>query len=406
MTIPLLDLQKQYNSIKKEIDAAIKNVLSSGQYIMGPEVKYFEQEVAQFVGCKYAISCANGTDALVLALHALGIGKDDEVITTPFTFFATAEAISRVGAIPVFVDVRKDTYNIDSSKIENKITSKTKAIIPVHIFGQPAEMDSIVAIAEKYDLYIVEDACQAIGARYKGQRVGSIGDIACFSFFPTKNLGAFGDGGIITTNNERLNKIVRALRMHGSGNAGKNAFDIMNGIQEEFQEIETRETIYNPTKYYNYLIGYNSRLDEIQAAILRVKLKYLEQWNAMRRQHAIYYNEKLKNTSLILPEVLTDADSVYHLYILQTDRRDEIVSYLKQKGISAGIYYPVPLHLQKAYEHLGYSKGDLLVAEYLSKRTFALPLYPELTKEEQDYIVGVIYEFEKLNTKHNSQCTL
>ncbi|WP_094548915.1 DegT/DnrJ/EryC1/StrS family aminotransferase [Petroclostridium xylanilyticum] len=406
MTIPLLDLQKQYNSIKKEIDAAIKNVLSSGQYIMGPEVKYFEQEVAQFVGCKYAISCANGTDALVLALHALGIGKDDEVITTPFTFFATAEAISRVGAIPVFVDVRKDTYNIDSSKIENKITSKTKAIIPVHIFGQPAEMDSIVAIAEKYDLYIVEDACQAIGARYKGQRVGSIGDIACFSFFPTKNLGAFGDGGIITTNNERLNKIVRALRMHGSGNAGKNAFDIMNGIQEESQEIETRETIYNPTKYYNYLIGYNSRLDEIQAAILRVKLKYLEQWNAMRRQHAIYYNEKLKNTSLILPEVLTDADSVYHLYILQTDRRDEIVSYLKQKGISAGIYYPVPLHLQKAYEHLGYSKGDLLVAEYLSKRTFALPLYPELTKEEQDYIVGVIYEFEKLNTKHNSQCTL
>jgi dTDP-4-amino-4,6-dideoxygalactose transaminase len=396
MDISLLNLKEQYKKIKEEIEIKIIEVMASAQYIMGPEVRAFESEMARYLGCRYAISCANGTDALVLALSALGIGQGDEVITTPFTFFATAEAISRVGALPVFVDVLEGTYSMNPEKMEEKITKRTKAVLPVHLFGQPAEMDSIMAVAEKYNLLVIEDACQAIGASYKGRKAGTIGDVGCFSFFPTKNLGAFGDGGMVVTNNEKTAKIVRALRVHGSGSAGKEAFDAINGIEAGAVESHgVNETVYNPEKYYNYLIGYNSRLDEMQAAVLRVKLKYLDNWNEKRKEKALLYNRKLEKSSLITPGVNADTESVYHLYTVQSEKRDEITAFLREKGVATGIYYPVPLHLQKVYMNLGYRKGDLPVAEYLSGRTFALPLYPELTEEEQNYIVSCIYEFER-----------
>ncbi|MBM7684512.1 DegT/DnrJ/EryC1/StrS family aminotransferase [Defluviitalea raffinosedens] len=395
--IPLLDLKKQYETIKNEIDERLQKVISSAQYIMGEEIRILEKKMEEYIGCKYAITCANGTDALVLALHALNIGDGDEVITSPFTFFATAEAISRVGAKPVFVDIKKDTYNIDPDKIEEKINKNTKAILPVHIFGQPANMDEIMTIANKYNLYVIEDACQAIGAEYKGKKVGNIGTIGCFSFFPTKNLGAFGDGGMITTNDETLAALIKALRVHGSGELGRSAYNLINGIKEEQEEnidIEDK-TVYDAAKYYNYFIGYNSRLDNIQAAILNVKLKYLDEWNASRRRLAEYYTENLKDTHLITPMVHHDVNSVFHLYILQSENRDELTLYLKEKGIATGIYYPVPLHLQNVYKNLGYQKGDLPVSEYLSCRTFAIPLYPELSKAEQDYVINAIFDFEK-----------
>lgn len=395
MNIPLLDLQKQYSIIQKEIDTTVSKVLSSSQYIMGPEVKNFETEISQYLGCKYAISCANGTDALVLALTGLGIGQGDEVITSPFTFFATAEAISRVGATPVFVDVVKETYNINPFLIEDKITSKTKAILPVHIFGQPAQMDEIMSIAKRYNLLVIEDACQSIGAAYKGQMTGTIGDAGCFSFFPTKNLACFGDGGLITTNNENTYKVLKALRAHGGGTAGQEAYNIINNLKEELSEKETDNTVYNPAKYYNYLIGFNSRLDEVQAAILRIKLKYLDQWNGLRQEHAQAYNSGLKGTKIIMPKNIADINNVYHQYVVQSENRDSLITFLKEKGISTGVYYPVPLHLQKAYENLGYKLGDLPVSEYLSNRTFALPIYPELSTDEQDYIINCIKDFEK-----------
>jgi len=398
MNIPLLDLKAQYISIKNEIQNSINSVLESSKFIMGKNVDEFEREIAKFIGTKYAISCGNGTDALVLSLEALGIKADDEVITTPYTFFATAESISKVGATPVFVDIDKDTYNINPDLIEEKITSKTKAIIPVHIFGQPADMDKIMEISKKYNLYVIEDACQAIGAEYKGKKCGSIGNIGCFSFFPSKNLGAYGDGGIITTNNEKLAKILSALRVHGSGRNGEEVYNILNNTEEtvisDFYDSETKyNSIYNPAKYYNYLIGHNSRLDEIQASILRVKLKYLNNWNQKRKELAFEYNDRLREVPIITPKVLKNVDAIYHLYILQTDKRKELTNYLSKNGISTGIYYPIPLHLQKVYEKLGYKLGSLPVAEYLSHRTFAIPLYPELSKQQQDYIINTIKNF-------------
>jgi len=394
MNIPLLDLKAQYISIKDEIQNSINKVLESSKFIMGTNVKEFEKEIAKFIGTKYAISCGNGTDALVLSLEALGIKAGDEVITTPYTFFATAEAISKVGATPIFVDVDKDTYNINPDLIEEKITSKTKAIIPVHIFGQSADMDKIIEISKKYNLYIIEDACQAIGVKYKDQKCGSIGDIGCFSFFPTKNLGAYGDGGMITTNDEKLAKILTALRVHGSGESGKEAYNLINNTKETvLLDSSVDETIYNPAKYYNYLVAHNSRLDEIQASILRVKLKYLDKWNQKRKELALKYNEGLKQTPVITPKILEKSDSIYHLYILQTDKRKELINYLSQNGISTGVYYPVPLHLQKVYEPLGYTQGSLPIAEYLSHRTFAIPLYPELSEQQQNYIINTIKKF-------------
>ncbi|WP_330547715.1 DegT/DnrJ/EryC1/StrS family aminotransferase [Caminicella sporogenes] len=391
----MIDLKKQYETIKSDADKNVLEILSSANYIMGENLKQFEKEICEYLGARNSISVGNGTDALVIALKALGIGQGDEVITSPFTFFATAESISAVGAKPVFVDVRVDTFNIDPNKIEEKITSKTKAIMPVHIFGQPADMDEIMDIAKKYGLYVIEDACQAIGAEYKGKKVGTIGDIACFSFFPTKNLGCAGDGGMIVTNNDDLATICKALRTHGSGADGRKAYNLLNNIDENMEENNSIDNmVYNPLKYYNYLIGYNSRLDEIQAAILRVKLKELDRWNDLRREHAKFYNENLKDTEFITSFEEKHVKHVYHMYILQSERRADVVSYLKDKGIATGIYYPVPLHLQKVYKGLGYKLRDMPNAEYLSERTFAIPVYPELSKEQRKYIVDVLKSFK------------
>lgn len=398
MQIPLINLKKQYESIKDEVDKAVSEVLSGAQYIMGTNVKEFEKEFSEYIGVKHAISVGNGTDALIIALKALGIGEGDEVITTPWTFFATAESISFVGATPVFVDVRLDTFNIDPTKIEEKITPKTKAIMVVHIFGQPCDMDEINRIAKKYNLYVIEDAAQAVGSEYKGQKIGTLSDIATFSFFPTKNLGCAGDGGMIVTNDDNLATICRALRTHGSGENGQKAYNIIHNLDEKLNEEKNVDnTVYNPLKYYNYLIGHNSRLDEIQAAILRVKLKYLNEWNDKRRENAKFYNENLKDTRLVTPYEENNVKHIYHLYILQSEKREEIVEFLNRKGIATGIYYPVPLHLQKAYKDLGYKEGDLPNAEYLSHRTFAIPMFAELTDEEKKYIVNSIKEFEKQN---------
>lgn len=391
MNIPLIDLRAQYNSISKELDKATIDVLSSAAYIMGKNVTEFEKEFAGYIGTKHAISVGNGTDALVIALKALGIGEGDEVITSTFTYFASAECISAVGATPVFVDVEKDTFNIDPDKIEEKITERTKAIIPVHIFGQSADMDKINIIAKKHNLKVIEDACQAVGAKYKGKMIGTLSDVACFSFFPTKNLSCAGDGGMIVTSDDNVATIAIALRTHGSGETGQKAYNLLNNITEEVVTSKSGDdTVYNPLKYYNYLIGYNSRLDAIQAAILRVKLPYLDKWNSRRKEIAKIYDEELIDSNVITPRVREENDTVYHQYVLQSDNREEVLAKLKEKGIATGVYYPVPLHLQKVYTDLGYKEGDMPVAEYLSHRTFAIPVYPELSEEQIQYIVDSI----------------
>ena len=396
MQIPLINLKKQYETIKEKADNKIFEVLHSVQYIMGQNVKEFEKEFASYIGVKHAITVGNGTDALIIALKALRIGEQDEVITSPFTFFSTAEAITAVGAVPVFVDVKPDTFNIDTAGIESKITDKTKAIIPVHIFGQPADMDEINTIAKKYNLKVIEDACQAVGAEYKGKKTGTLGDITCFSFFPTKNLGCAGDGGAIVTDNDELATICRALKAHGSGENGQKAYNILNNITEEVVEDKSDDnTVYNPLKYYNYLIGHNSRLDELQAALLRVKLPELDKWNELRREHAYLYDRELKETDLVVPYENDYVRHVYHMYILQSEKRAEIINYLKENGIATGVYYPVPLHLQKAFLNLGYKEGDMPNAEHLSHRTFAIPMFAELTEEEQKYIIDTIKRFGK-----------
>ena len=294
MKVSLLNLKRQYKYLKKDIETTISEILEGGAYINGPQTKKFEKRMEEYLCIKHAIGVGNGTDALVIALEALGICRGDEVITSPFTFFATAEAISVVGATPVFVDVKLEDFNIDENKIEKAITPKTKAIMPVHIFGTPANMDKINEIAKKNNFYVIEDACQAIGAKYKDKMVGTLSDIACFSFFPTKNLGTYGDGGLITTNNDNLATICRALKAHGSGENGEIAYNSLNDIKEEVKvDNQVDDTVYNPKKYYNYLIGHNSRLDELHAGILNVKLNYLDEWNKKRNDIAKYYNEKL-----------------------------------------------------------------------------------------------------------------
>ncbi|MBN1066128.1 DegT/DnrJ/EryC1/StrS family aminotransferase [Clostridium botulinum] len=393
MNIPLIDLKAQYKSISEDLDRVTKEVLSSANYIMGKNVSDFEKDFADYIGVKHAISVGNGTDALVIALKSLGIGAGDEVITSTFTYFASAECISAVGAKPVFVDAEKDTFNIDPSKIEEKITKKTKAIIPVHIFGQSADMDEINKIAKKYNLKVIEDACQAVGAKYKGKMIGALSDMACFSFFPTKNLSCAGDGGMIVTSDDNVATIARALRTHGSGETGQKAYNLLNNINEDIDKSNTGDdTVYNPLKYYNYLIGYNSRLDAIQAAILKVKLPHLDKWNSKRKEIAKIYDENFKASNVVTPSVREENESVYHQYVLQTEDREKMLNKLKDKGVAAGVYYPVPLHLQKVYKDLGYKEGDMPVAEYLSHRTFAIPVYPELTEEQIRYIIDSIKE--------------
>lgn len=393
MNIPLLNLKRQYKNIEEEVNASVLECFKNAQYIMGENVKQFEKEIANKIGVKHAITVGNGTDALIIALKSLGIKEGDEVITTDYTFFATAEAIRFVGATPVFCDVELDNYNIDPSQIEEKITDKTKAIICVHLFGNACKMDQINDIAKRHNLYVVEDAAQAINSQYKGKNVGNLGDVACFSFFPTKNLGCFGDGGMITTNDDDLATIIRALKVHGSGENGMKAYAILNDEEVEVVEQNSGDnTVYNPLKYYNYLIGHNSRLDEIQAAILRIKLKHLDEYTENRRSISHKYIDALKNTSLVMPTETEGGKHVFHLFILQSENREEIESKLKEKGIATGTYYKVPMHLQKAFNDLGYKKGDFPNAEYLSERTFAIPLFPEMNDEEREYIINSIKE--------------
>ena len=365
MNIQMVDLKRQYHKLKKEIDAAVLRVLESTQFINGPDVKALAEEMANYLGVRYAIPCASGTDALQLALMALDIKPGDEVITTPFTFIATAETIALLGATPVYVDVDSQTYNINPKFIESAITPKTRAIIPVHLYGQPADMDAILAIAQKHNIPVIEDAAQAVGTRYKGEYVCTFGDLACISFFPSKNLGAYGDAGMVVTNNDALAEKVRMIANHGSR-----------------------------VRYHHETLGVNSRLDSIQAAILRVKLPYLDEWNEERRKRAAYYNEGFRDLEVTTPHVAPYAEHIYHQYTLRVSRRDELQQFLKERGIPTAVHYPIPLHLQKAFRELfGYREGDFPVAERLAQKVISLPMHPELTREEQDFIIEAIHEF-------------
>lgn len=394
MEVRILDLTRQYEIIKDEVEKAVCDQMASGQYIMGAAVTGFEQSFAEYVGVKHAIAVNSGTDALVIALRAAGVKAGDEVITTPFTFFATAETIAAVGAVPVFTDVDENTYNLDPAKVEEKITEKTKAILPVHVFGQPADMDGIRAIAKKHNLYVIEDACQAVGAEYKGTKAGAIGDFGCFSFFPTKNLGAFGDGGMITTNDDDLAVICRALREHGMAQNGAKARFLLDGVKDDLEGTVSPDGLYNPYKYYNYLIAYNSRLDAIQATILNIKLKYLESFNTNRKKIAEYYNQALGGLEDIkTPHVSDDVTPVWHQYAFRCSHKDEIGMFLSSRGVGSAAFYPVPLHLQKAFSYLGYKEGDLPVAEMLAKETVCLPVFPELREDEMEYVAGCVKEF-------------
>lgn len=367
--IPMVDLLAQYKLIKKDIDLAIKSVITDTAFIGGAYLEKFEFEMANYCNTKYSIGLNSGTDALYLSLWALGISKGDEVITTPFTFFATAEVIARLGAKPVFVDIEPDTFNIDPNLIEQKITQRTKAIIPVHLFGKPAEMNKINKLAKKYKLYVIEDACQSIGALYNGQKVGGFGDVACFSFFPSKNLNAYGDGGMVVTDNKKIAEKIKMLRNHGS-----------------------------KIKYFNEEIGASSRLDGLQAAILSVKLKYLDKWNRQRKIIADEYNKILSKVEGIeVPKYDLDKDTrhVYHQYTIKVKngRRDELKKYLESKGISSMIYYPLPLHLMKAFDYLNIKKGSLPVAERVSEEVLSLPIYAEMEKELIFYICSEIKKY-------------
>lgn len=396
MHIPFLDLKRQYQSIKKEIKPVVLEQMESCSYINGAEVSKLENELAVYLDVKHAITCANGTDALAIALLACGVGPGDEVITTPFTFFATAEAIASIGAVPVFADINEDNFNINPNKINKRITPKTKVILPVHIFGYPADMDPIMDIAKKNNLAVIEDACQAVGAEYKGKKAGSIGDLGCISFYPTKNLGAFGDGGMIATNSDKLNIICRAFKEHGAGKNGAEAKSLLsNEAKEEIKTQVTNDPNYNPYKYFNYLIGYNSRLDTIQAAVLRVKLKYLNDYNIARARIANIYNDNLNGSGVVTPAKCGYGSEVYHQYAVRTPFKEKLMNYLSSNGIGNGSFYPVPLHLQKAFHYLGYKDGDLPVAEKVAKETVCLPIFPELTNEEINYVCEKIRDFSK-----------
>jgi dTDP-4-amino-4,6-dideoxygalactose transaminase len=369
MRVPMLDLSEQYASLKEEVLTKMDQVMSSSRFILGENVKTLEADIASYSGVKYGIGVANGSDALHISLQACGVSEGDEVITTPFTFFATAGAIARAGATPVFVDIDPVTFNIDPSKIEGAITEKTKAIIPVHLYGQTADMDPIREIAEKHNLYIVEDAAQAIGATYKGRKTGELGDTACFSFFPTKNLGAYGDAGMVVTNNEDLAEKMRVIRVHGS-----------------------------KPKYYHHVLGYNSRLDELQAAVLNVKFKHLDKWSKLRREHASAYTNLLKSElgdTVTTPVEVEDRFHVFHQYTLRVKDRDKLQEFLKENGVDSMVYYPLPLHVQPVFKELGYKEGDFPESDKAAKEAISLPMFPELKKEQIEYVVETIAKFYK-----------
>jgi len=372
LTIPLVDLKAQYDSIKDEIDAAIHRVIQNGQFILGPEVKAFEDEMAAYCGTKFAVGVASGTDALHLALLACGIKDGDEVITTPFTFIATAESIAKCGAKPVFIDIDPKTYNIDTAQIESKITSKTKAILPVHLYGQPAAMEPILEISKKHNLKVVEDCAQSLGAEYKGIKVGSLGDAGCLSFFPAKNLGAYGDGGMVVTNDPKIAETVGILRVHGS-----------------------------KATYQHVMHGFNSRLDALQAAILRVKLRHLERWNELRRSKATQYTRLLSQVDGIEPpfvEKYSKPSCNYYTIRLKDSRlnRNQLRKYLESKGIQTMVYYPLSLHLQEVYKYLNYKPGDFPQSELAQEQVLSLPMYPELSEEQIEETVKGIRKFSHI----------
>ncbi|MGO8988867.1 MAG: DegT/DnrJ/EryC1/StrS family aminotransferase [bacterium] len=373
--VPFFDLSTQFKSIGDEIKSAIDEVFQNQQFILGAKVQALEEIIARYCRTRYAIGVASGSDALLLALMALGVGTGDEVILPPFTFFATAGSVSRLGAIPVFVDISQETYNIDPCKIEEKITSKTKAIIPVHLFGQCADMNPLLKMAKEKKLFVIEDAAQALGAEYRldtvseGRRAGQIGDLGCFSFYPTKNLGAFGDAGMVVTDSVSLAEKIRLLRVHGS-----------------------------QPKYFHKQIGINSRLDTIQAAILLVKFKYLEKWTAERQKKAERYQLLLRDlvssvNGLRLPTIQYQNRHIFHQFVIRVPERDQLKQYLSAEGIGTDIYYPVPLHLQECYSFLKYRRGDLPNSEKASEEVLALPIYPELTEDQQMAVVDRIKAF-------------
>jgi len=375
MKVPFFDLRPQFISIEREIKSALDEVFKSQQFILGPQVEALEKAIAHYCGTQYAIGVASGSDALLLSLMALGIGNGDEVILPPFTFFATAGSVSRVGATPVFVDIDENTYNIDPSQIELKITSRTKAIIPVHLFGQCADMDPILQMSRTKGIFVIEDAAQALGAEYRrdpnsnGWRAGQMGDIGCFSFYPTKNLGAFGDGGMLVTNDAHWAEKMRLLRVHGS-----------------------------QPKYFHKWIGINSRLDSIQAAILLVKLRHLETWTEGRRKKAEQYQSLFQDLLLFTPDIKLPwvqykNRHIFHQYVIRVPERNRLRQFLMEEGIGTDIYYPLPLHLQECYAFLKHKRGDFPFSEKASEETLALPIYPELTEDQQVFVVDRIKAF-------------
>jgi dTDP-4-amino-4,6-dideoxygalactose transaminase len=364
MKVNFVDLKAQYQTIKPEIDSAIQEVISNTAFILGKAVANFEQEFADYCGVKHCIGINSGTSALIMALKALDIGEGDQVITTSNTFIATAEAISFAGATPVLVDIEDKSYNLDPAKLEKAITKKTKAIIPVHLYGQPADMDPVLQIAKKNGVPVVEDTCQAHGAEYKGKKTGGLATAGCFSFYPGKNLGAYGEGGAVTTNDDDLAQKVRMLRDHGS-----------------------------PRKFHHEYIGNNCRLEGIQGAVLSVKLKHLDKWNDARRKNADIYRKYLQGTEVQTPEEMPYARHVYHVFCVRVKDREKLMDFLKDKGVFTNIHYPIPIHLQKAYGFLGLKKGDFPVTEGSMDRILSLPMFAELTEEQIKYTADCIKEF-------------
>ena len=367
--IPLVDLKAQYDAIRDEVDAAIQRVIQQGQFILGPDVRALEEEIAAYCGTKHAVGVASGTDAIHLALRACGIGPGDEVITTPFTFVATAETITQCGATPVYADINQKSYNIDPNKIEQKITPRTRAILPVHLYGQAADMDPIVELARKYNLKVIEDCAQALGAEYNGKKVGSIGNAGCLSFFPSKNLGAYGDGGMVVTNELKIAETVSLLGKHGAKNS-----------------------------YYYLLPGFNSRLDTLQAAVLRVKLKRLDKWNELRHEKAALYDQLLSGINEIRPPFVEEfGKSSFNYYTIRlTDpglNRNKLREYLGSRDIQTMVYYPLSLHFQEAYKNLGYKEGDFPESEQAQNQVLTLPMYPELSERQIREVVEGIKEF-------------
>jgi dTDP-4-amino-4,6-dideoxygalactose transaminase len=369
MKVPLLDLRGQHQALRPQLLEAVARVIDSQQFALGPEVEALESEIAEYSGTRFGIGCASGSDALLLALMALDLSPGDEVVTSPFSFFATGSAITRLGGVPRFVDIDPQTYNIDSSLIQGAITSRTRAILPVHIYGQCAEMDAILAVGARHGLPVMEDAAQAIGAEDRGRRAGSMGHVGCFSFYPTKNLGGAGDGGMLVTNDEALAERLRRLRVHGGA-----------------------------TEYHHEEVGINSRLDAMQAAILRVKLKYLDEWSEARRKKAAFYTELLREAELAIeivpPYVAPVGRHIFHQYVVRIPKhRDAMMKHLAHHGVSSKVYYPVPLHLQECFAFLGYRTGTFPEVERAARETLALPCFPEVTADQQRYVVEVLAKF-------------